>query len=131
MSYVPGFDHDIFISYAIVDDAKRSGVESGWVSAFVKTLEISLSTAIGRLGRLEPWWDRTHLSENQPLDKQIQQALERTACLVVILSPGFLESPWCPKELQTFRGAIAAQVRADSRIFVVDLGSVTEQQRRQ
>lgn len=131
MPYVSGFDHDIFISYALVDDEKRPGVEMGWVTAFVKTLEISLSSAIGRLGRLEPWWDRTNLKENQPLDKQIQQALEKTACLVVILSPGFLESPWCPKELEAFRTAIAKQARNDTRIFVVDMGSVTEQQRRQ
>ena len=104
MSYVPGFDNDIFISYALVNDEKMPGVETGWVTAFMKTLEISLSAAIGRLGRLEPWWDRTQLRENQPLDKQIQQALERTACLVVVLSTGFLESPWCPRERRTSFG---------------------------
>ena len=131
MAYVPGFENDIFVSYAIVDDVKYPGVQQGWVTTFVKSLEASLSMAIGRLGRLEPWWDRTQLAENQPLDKQIEQALERTACLIVVLSPGFLESPWCPKELETFRKAAARQGRADSRIFVVDLGSVTEQQRRE
>ncbi len=130
MAYVSGFDHDIFVSYALVDDAIRPGIARGWVTSFIRTLEVSLSVAIGRLGRLEPWWDQSHLAENQPLDKQIEQALERTACLVVILSPGFLESPWCPKELDTFQKAISKQGRSDSRIFVVDLGSVTDQQKR-
>ena len=130
MAYVSDFEHDIFISYALVDDEKLPGVDAGWVSTFVTTLESRLSVAIGRLGRLKPWWDRSQLRENQPLDKQIQQALERTACLVVVLSPGFMESPWCPKELEAFRIAIEKQGRADSRIFVVDLGKVTEQQRR-
>ncbi len=42
-------------------------------------------------------------SQNQPLDKQIEEALQKTACLVIVLTPGFLESPWCPKELDAFR----------------------------
>jgi len=92
MAYVPDFEHDIFISYALVDDEKLPGVDAGWVTTFASALENRLSAAIGRLGRLRPWWDRTQLHENQPLDKQIQQALERTACLVVVLSPGFLKS---------------------------------------
>jgi len=130
MAYVPDFEHDIFISYALVDDEKLPGVDAGWVTTFASALENRLSAAIGRLGRLRPWWDRTQLHENQPLDKQIQQALERTACLVVVLSPGFLKSPWCPLELEIFQRAVQSQCRADSRVFIVDLGTVTEQERR-
>lgn len=128
MAYVANFEHDLFISYALVDDQKYPGVEAGWVGTFVRTLELNLSARIGRSGLLECWWDRSQLCENQPLDKQIQHALERTACLVVVLSPGFLASPWCPRELEAFRLAVEKQGRADSRIFVVDLGTVTPQQ---
>ena len=124
------FKNDYFISYALVDDEKAAGVETGWVSNLKLSLECELSKAIGRRGQLEGFWDRADIARNRPLESQIREALRSTAVFVLVLSPGYLNSPWCPQELQWFREAVATQPRADSRIFVVDLGSVTEAERR-
>lgn len=50
-AFVPGFEHDLFISYAVVDDEKEYGVQTGWVTAFMKSLEAQLAKSLGRLGR--------------------------------------------------------------------------------
>ncbi len=131
MAYVTGFEHDVFVSYAVVDDEKEHGVETGWVTAFMKSLEAQLAKSMGRLGRLQPWWDRRNLAKNAPIDDQIRKALESTACMVVIFSKGYLESDWCRIEREIFLGAVAKQQRSYSRIFIVDQGSVAEHERRE
>jgi hypothetical protein len=35
MNYVPGYGHDIFVSYAQVDDLTGRDDEDGWVSALI------------------------------------------------------------------------------------------------
>ena len=45
MGYVPGFAHDVFISYAQVDDLQDLNDEDGWVTALVKKLNNRLPTA--------------------------------------------------------------------------------------
>jgi hypothetical protein len=130
MTLLPQFKYDYFISYALVDDEKAAGVQTGWVSNFILSLECELGKATGRRGQLEGFWDRADIAKNRPLETQIRDALRSTAVFVLVLSPGYLNSPWCPQELQWFRDAVTTQPRADSRIFVVDLGSVTEAERR-
>jgi|GEM_PF-6375311 len=131
MGYLTQFRHDYFISYAVVDDKKPAGVETGWVTNLVRSLDTQLSQEIGRDGRLDAFWDRQDLQRNLPLEAKIREALQSTACFVLVLTQGFLESDWCRCELQWFREAAARQQRSDSRIFVVDLGKVEEAQRRQ
>lgn len=131
MAYLPGYKHDYFISYANVDDQKQAGVETGWVSNLARSLDAQLSMEIGRAGRLDVFWDRQDMSRNQLLETQIREALQSTACFVLVLTPGFMESPWCPRELAWFREAVARQPRGNSRIFVIDQGKVTEAQSRQ
>ena len=62
-AYVPGFDYDIFISYAHVDDLK------GWVHAFHQALEIKLAQRFGRVGRVQIWRDK-NLSGDALFDDQ-------------------------------------------------------------
>jgi hypothetical protein len=38
MAYVPEFEHDIFVSYAHVDDIPLPGIEDGWVTTLVNNL---------------------------------------------------------------------------------------------
>lgn len=131
MAYVPGYNHDYFLSYAVVDDGQMAGVENGWITNLARSLDVQLDQEIGRAGRLEVFWDRRVLTRNEHIESQIREALQSTACFVLVLTPGFLESPWCPRELEWFREAISGQHRNSSRIFVIDQGKVPDARKRQ
>jgi len=53
-----GYEHDVFISYATVDDRPA---KCGWVSAFVSSLNESLSAAFGLRDPNRIWWDRSNI----------------------------------------------------------------------
>jgi len=38
-AFVPPFEHDVFVSYAHVDDDPAPGADDGWVSTLVGGLE--------------------------------------------------------------------------------------------
>ena len=61
MAFVPGYKHDLFVSYANVDN------ERGWVTVLVRELRIQLAAWIGRSDAFEIWWDRTGLDETGSL----------------------------------------------------------------
>jgi hypothetical protein len=42
-AFVPGYEHDIFVSYAHVDDLTFPGVEAGWVATLISALKVKLS----------------------------------------------------------------------------------------
>ncbi|MFN5288109.1 MAG: toll/interleukin-1 receptor domain-containing protein, partial [Planctomyces sp.] len=109
MAFLNEFRHDYFISYAVVDDMKPAGVETGWVTNLVRSLDTLLSQEIGRAGRLDAFWDRQDLQRNSPLEAKIREALQSTACFVLVLTNGYLASEWCTRELRWFREAAARQ----------------------
>jgi hypothetical protein len=39
MAYVPGYEHDLFVSYAQVDDEPEPGETTGWVTTLVTALK--------------------------------------------------------------------------------------------
>ena len=39
MSFIPGYDYDIFISYAHVDNEPFSGQTTGWIKLFYEDLK--------------------------------------------------------------------------------------------
>jgi hypothetical protein len=52
--------------------------------------------------------------------------LQKTAMLLVILSPGYLASAWCQRERETFLQLVRERIRAGSRVFIVECGKVAE-----
>jgi hypothetical protein len=56
MAYVPGFEHDIFISYAHVDNASADN-EDGWVTRLHSSLLKLIPQKIGRAENLSIWRD--------------------------------------------------------------------------
>ena len=99
-AYVPGFDYDIFISYASVDNEPELDQE-GWVSTFFQLLQTRLWKLLGRKGCFSPWIDRKELDGSFLLTPGIEMPLKKTAVMVALLSPGYLKSPWCPWERET------------------------------
>ena len=118
-AFVPSYRHDIFVSYAHVDDLPLPGAEAGWVATLIAGLNVRLSQKLGRSDLFSLWKDE-QLSPNKPLTTEILDALTQSAALVIILSPGYMASPWCQREMQTFWQELAQRVRSDSRIFVIE-----------
>ena len=120
------FDHDVFVSYATVDDRPA---KCGWVSAFVSSLSESLAAAFGKRNPDRIWWDRSNIDEEASLTEQIRTKVQKSVCMVVILSKGYAESEWCGQERETFLTAVAGQPEADLRLFLVDIGNLEQKDR--
>src|SRR5438552_3100655 len=100
-AFVPGFEHDIFISYATVDNEsvlKRPGR----VNSFFELLNEGLGRLLGRRDAFSIWMDRTKLDGTFQLTEGIDKPLKNTAIMIALLSNGYLASPWCPWERQVF-----------------------------
>ena len=120
------YDHDVFVSYATVDDRPA---KCGWVSAFVSSLSESLAAAFGERNPNRIWWDRSNIDEEASLTDQIRTRVQKSACMVVILSQGYAKSKWCRQEREAFLAAVAGQSEADLRLFLVDIGNLEQKDR--
>jgi hypothetical protein len=114
------FEQDIFISYAHDDDLPLMEGDKGWVSEFHQTLEALVRQISG--DDIHIWRD-PKLQGNDFFADTLEEALPRTAVLVSIVSPRYLKSEWCLRELTCFyNGAQTSgglRVADKSRIFKV------------
>ena len=120
MAYVPGYDHDVFVSYAHLDNEG----ESAWVTNLVRRLSIEVRQ---RLGAKDPkiWIDHD-LNGNDPLTPEIMQAIRRSATILLIVSPSYITSEWCARERNAFLG-FAQNCVAEGRIFIVHCRDIGRQ----
>ena len=126
MAYVPSYEHDVFVSYAHVDDEPEPGETKGWVTTLVSCLKTKLAQKLGRSDAFSLWMDHDLLG-HAGVSRQITHALERTATLVVILSPGYIASQWCGREASNFLGHLRQRrVSSSSDIFVVRRDRIDE-----
>ena len=100
MGYLPGFQHDIFISYAHVDNAAVDAA-NGWVTQFREHLDLQMSKRVGRMGAVKIWQDPT-LEGSQLFDKTIEDAINSSAIFIALNSSGYLASDYCKQELRLF-----------------------------
>lgn len=121
MSFLHQFDNDIFISYAHIDNQPLAEGQKGWITSFHKALEIRLGQLLGA----EPgfWRDESKLRGNDYFDESIVLHLPKVAVLVTVLTPRYVRSDWCLKEVDEFY-RVAEQtggIRIDdkSRIFKI------------
>ena len=122
MASVSGYNQDIFISYAHVDDepfdAAGPDKSLGWVAALVRHLENCLAREIGRKEDFTLWKDKYNLHGNDALTTEITTKLRQTGVFVSILSPGYLASTWCRDEANLFTQHFANNLAG--RVFVVE-----------
>src|SRR5215475_16018674 len=98
-TFVPSFEHDVFVSYVHVDNRKY-GQEIGWVETLVKNISEALPQ---KLGRDQPdIWRDARLSSSEPFPDAVRKAATHSATLLVILSESYLTSEWCRRELALF-----------------------------
>jgi hypothetical protein len=119
-TYVPGYARDCFVSYGWVDDQvlPSSKASAGWVHALIEDLKVLLSQQLGRSNWGEVWIDR-RLDPSKPITPAVKAAVQGSATLLLVLSEGWLVSPWCTHELKLFAGRYQSSGGTDGRIFLV------------
>ena len=118
---VPGFEHDLFVSYVHVDN-RKFGQDVGWVETLVENIREALPQKLQR-GQPDIWRD-PRLSSSEPFPDAICEAVTHSATLLVILSENYLTSEWCQRELELFLKAAEQTGGATGRIFLVRLDTL-------
>jgi hypothetical protein len=93
------FDRHLFISYAHLDNQPLTPQEQGWITRFHASLSAVLSMRMGRKAEI---WRDSKLSGSDTLTPEIVRQLSGTALLVSVLTPRYLESEWCTREVLEF-----------------------------
>lgn len=93
---------DIFISYARDDDVPPPDRPDR--KGFVSFLDESVRYEFRDLGPERPniWRDTKRISDGAQFTPEIEEALQQASFLVVVLSPNWMASTWCNRELETF-----------------------------
>ena len=119
MPYVPGFAHDVFVSYAHGPKplagfrGMRSDFISKWTQSLVDDLSSQLDVFLGtkdQKRRVSIWMDPA-LDGNYPLSQNINAKIKQSAILLVVMSDFYLDSPWCLDELKWFSDHAASNDR--------------------
>jgi hypothetical protein len=117
--YVPGFAHDVFVSYAHgpPQSGRRVDLMSDWTHSFVDDLQSQLDVLLGtkdQKRRVSIFIDRA-LDGNRPLSEGLTAKAKQSALLLVVMSHYYLDSPWCRDELKWF----SDQAGSNDKVFVV------------
>ena len=93
---------DIFISYARDDDVPPPDRPDR--KGFVTFLDESVQYEFRDLGPDRPkiWRDIKRISDGDQFTPEIETALKDASFLVVVLSPNWMASKWCNRELESF-----------------------------
>src|SRR5687767_10024946 len=92
--------YDIFISYGHLDDDDPAGDVKGWVDLLVERLPRLVSNNLGYLPTI--WRDERSLHGNDLLTAAISEGVTTSLLLIPIVSPRYVQSDWCRRELEAF-----------------------------
>ena len=93
------FERHLFISYAHIDNQPLTPEQQGWVSRFHSSLEAMLSMRMGRKAEI---WRDLKLSGNDIFADEIVSQFPKTALMISVLTPRYIESDWCTREVREF-----------------------------
>jgi hypothetical protein len=116
-------DFSVFISYASVDDQPIPPAESGWVSTLVGILDRYVAMQLGRTEAYSHWFDKQQLQGGQKVE-EILEKVRQSKLFVAILSPGWIKSEFCQRELATF--IEHNNDNLNRRIFVIERAPIDE-----
>ncbi|HEX8335197.1 MAG TPA: toll/interleukin-1 receptor domain-containing protein [Pyrinomonadaceae bacterium] len=109
------YDYDLFISYAHIDDQSPFGEEKGWISLLHERLSVLLGQALGEEPRI--WRDGHSLQGNDHLGGALDAGVTRSLLLVPVISPRYVQSEWCNREMEAFHAAQGSAQAAGSPGF--------------
>lgn len=114
------FEIDVFVSYAHIDDQAMVEGQTGWIANFHRALEIRLAQLLGKEPRI---FRDPKLQGNEVFSESLIDRLPKAALLVSVLSPRYVRSDWCTRELREFLRASeatgGARVADKVRVFKV------------
>jgi hypothetical protein len=114
------FENDIFISYAHIDNEPLAEGLKGWVEAFHERLRVKLTQMLGEEPSI---WRDLKLQGNDKFSDTLVARVGHVGLLVSVLSPRYVKSEWCLREIEEFaRSALASgglQIGDKLRIFKV------------
>jgi hypothetical protein len=105
------FEQDLLISYAHIDDQSLVDGERGWVSRLHRLLEIRVGQLRGETPRI---WRDPKLQGNDVFADAILERLPKVAALLSVVSPRYVQSEWCNRELHEF--CLAAETTGGVRV---------------
>jgi TIR domain len=101
MAYVPGFEHDVFVSYAHGDDRE-------WIDQIIGRLKQELKRRHG----IDPvfWIDEKDLRASRDYRKEIPTQIDSCAIFLFFPSPCYIRSEYCVRvECPHFRNSLGAR----------------------
>ena len=113
MAYVPGFQHDVFISYAHGDDR-------AWIDRLVDQLGTAVKQRLGIKPSL--WIDDDALRASRDFSNEIPDAVRHSAVFLLLPSPCYIRSRYCAEqECKVFEATIPARRARFGPKFANDL----------
>jgi hypothetical protein len=108
----------VFISYAHADDLQMDVDFPGWVSLFVERLKNAVVRHAG--GANVTFWMDHSLEPQRQVDDELRRRIRESAVILAFISPRYLESMWCRKEMDTFVAEVGGGGTGD-RVFIVEV----------
>jgi hypothetical protein len=99
MSFLSDYEDDIFISYAHNDNEALLEGQRGWIDNLHQALKKRLQVHLGE--KVEIWRD-PRLQGNDYFADALVEQIPKVAILISVLSPSYVNSEWCRKEMQLF-----------------------------
>jgi hypothetical protein len=102
MPYVPGFDYDLFLSYASGDN--HQGAVEEFAGVIEKHISDNLVNCFSPQEKIRIYFDRERLATKTAVnwEEDLKAAVSSSALLVPLLSPNYLSSTYCSKERDWF-----------------------------
>ncbi|MFX0555799.1 toll/interleukin-1 receptor domain-containing protein [Maribacter sp. CXY002] len=133
MAFVNGYEYDIFISYAHVDNISFPNQGDGWIKQFYQNINLMLAKRFGRMDMVKIWWDTKKLDGSVLFDDSIAEGIRKSAIMICLNSPGYMASEYCQKELELFydkanEEAVGLKVGDQTRILHVLMNNLPFQE---
>jgi hypothetical protein len=93
------FEKHAFISYAHIDNQPISDEDEGWISNFHELLQSMVSMKLGEKVNI---WRDNKLRGTDIFSDEIVQQFPKTAIFISVITPRYLNSEWCTKEVKEF-----------------------------
>jgi hypothetical protein len=93
------FKNHLFISYAHIDNRPLTPEQKGWISRFHASLEALLSMRLGQAAKI---WRDDKLQGIDVFGDEIVDQFAKSAVLISVLTPRYLNSEWCTREVREF-----------------------------
>ena len=101
MAYVPGYTHDVFVSYAHGDDRE-------WIALLAARLEPALKQRLGTKPAI--WIDDDQLRASRDFSAEIPDSVRSSAVFLLLTSPTYIRSTYCvDEECRTFADSLPAR----------------------